>query len=61
MLWLIYGYKGWIRQQITKILKNINDEVIEELARVNDYYQVYLSDRRICQKNMNDKSFGLKR
>lgn len=54
MLWLIYGYKGWIGQQITRILENMGERVIEGQIRADHSNQLrdeiiaVRPDRIIC-------------
>lgn len=55
MKWLIYGYKGWIGQQLITLLKeNSNNDIINGLSRANNYNQTYKEiikhnpDRIIC-------------
>ncbi len=35
MKWLVYGYKGWIGQRVCQILNDLNEEVINGQARVD--------------------------
>jgi nucleoside-diphosphate-sugar epimerase len=54
MLWLVYGHRGWIGDQIIKILAEQGETVVYGQTRANDYVtafteiQVIHPDRIIC-------------
>ena len=54
MLWLVYGAKGWIGNQLVKILTTLGEQTLSGTARLDDYEQTLKEinlinpDRVIC-------------